>query len=173
VRSPHRAPAIPRSGARTRHTQFRERSRAVCEESWRLPKASRRESAQNVTADHEPLYLGCPLADLAYFRVAHHPLDGIVLGVTVTAVDLHSLCGGAHCQLGAEQLGHRRFLAERLAMLRQPRGVKHEMPPRLDLGRHVGQLKLHALEIRDRLPELLALRRVSERLLVRSFGNPE
>ena len=32
----------------------------------------------------------------------------------------------------------------------EPRGVEHQVLPRLDLGRHVGQLELNALELRDR-----------------------
>ena len=62
---------------------------------------------------------------------------------------------------------------QRLAVLRQPRRVKHELLPGFDLGRHVGELELQTLEVGDRLPELMAHAGVSERLLECAFGESQ
>jgi hypothetical protein len=63
--------------------------------------------------------------------------------------------------------------ANGLAVLREPRRVEHEVLARLDLGGHVGQLELHALEAGDRLAELLADRRVAQRLFEGALRDAE
>jgi hypothetical protein len=51
--------------------------------------------------------------------------------------------------------------------------VVDQVPGGLDLGRHVGQHELDALELVDPLPELLALVGVAERLLERALGDAQ
>src|SRR5215216_1751286 len=82
---------------------------------------------EQAPGDDEPLNLGRALADLANLRVAHHSLDRIVARVAVAAVHLNGLERRPHGDLRAEELRHCRFLRERLALLGEPRGVKHEM----------------------------------------------
>ena len=53
-------------------------------------------------------------------------------------------------------------------MLSEPGGVEHEMLSGFDLGRHVRELKLDALKVRNRLPELTSHRRIPERVLERA-----
>ena len=53
------------------------------------------------------------------------------------------------------------------------RGLVDEQPRRLDLGRHVGELGLDRLELRDRLAERAALLGVGERLVERALGEPD
>src|SRR6266545_1279665 len=76
---------------------------------------------QDLAGDDDPLDLAGPLADLADLGIAHHPLDRIVGGVAIAAEDLHRLGGGAHGQLGAEELGHGGLLLMRLAGLLEAR----------------------------------------------------
>src|SRR5262245_23064782 len=76
-----------------------------------------REILEQMPRNHDPLDLARSLSDLADLRVAHHALDRKVPGVAVTTVELHRGDGRAHGQLGAEELGHRRFLRERVLVL--------------------------------------------------------
>src|SRR5690348_469660 len=82
---------------------------------------------QQVPRNHNPLYLRRSLADLADLCVTHESLDRIVLGVAVAAMYLDGFDRRAHRQLRAEELRDRRFLAERLSMLREPRRMEHQM----------------------------------------------
>src|SRR5690606_4446439 len=47
--------------------------------------------------------------------------------------------------------------------------MKNQVPPGLDLGRHVRELEGNALKLRDRTTELLSLTRVADGFLVRSL----
>src|ERR1700739_4574612 len=62
--------------------------------------------------DDEPLDLVRALVDLRDLGVAHHPLHRIFLDVAVAAEDLDGLDRDLHRRVGAEQLGHRRVLAD-------------------------------------------------------------
>ena len=63
---------------------------------------------------------------------------------------------GAHGELGAEQLRHRRLLAERLPVLREPGGVVHQVLAGLDLRGHVRRAGTATpWKLGDRLAELL------------------
>src|SRR3989441_4169070 len=122
---------------------------------------------------HDALNLARAFADLADLRVPHHPLDWIIRRIAVAAVQLDGLGGGAHGQLGGEQLRHRRLLLERPAVLLEPRRVIHEVLGRLDFGRHVGEREVDTLEAGDRLAELLPGGRIAETFLERAFGDAE
>ena len=88
-------------------------------------------------------------------------------------MDLYGLDRRAHGELGAEQLGHRCLLAERPSVLGEPRRMEHQVLPCLDLRRHVGELELNALEVRNRLAELPPHRRITQRVLQRALGDSE
>src|SRR5687767_6122696 len=107
------------------------------------------QSSKEMPGDDDPLYLRGSLPYLADLCIPHHPLDGIILCVSVAAMNLNGLDGGPHRELRAEQLGHCRFLAEGALMLGKPRSMIHQMLSGLDLSCHVGQLELDALEIRN------------------------
>src|SRR5436189_3533113 len=109
-------------------------------------------------------------ADHADLRVPHHPLDRIIRRIAVAAVQLDGLGGGAHGELGGEQLRHRRLLLERPAVLLEPRRVIHEVLGRLDFGCHVGEREVDALEAGDRLAELPPRRCIPETFPERAFG---
>src|SRR5438105_14313674 len=123
--------------------------------------------------DNNSLDLRRSLSDLADLGVPHHALDRIVLRVAVAAVYLDRLDGGAHRQLGTEQLGHRRLFREWATILSQPSRMKHEMLSRFDLGGDVRELKLDPLKARDRLAELLSRIGVFERFLERTLGDAD
>src|SRR5918996_2305768 len=129
--------------------------------------------AQNLPRDDDPLDLAGAFADLADLGVAHHALDRVLGGVAVASEDLHRLGGGSHGQLGTVELGHRRLLLERLAVLLEPGGMIEQMGAGLDLHRHVGQLEAHRLEAADEAPELLPHAGVPQRLFVGPFRDPQ
>ena len=54
----------------------------------------------------------------------------------------------------------------------QPRRVVDHQPRRLHLGRHLRQLELHRLKLRQRLAKLLPLLRPSSRMSPRSIREP-
>src|SRR6266513_4747430 len=51
--------------------------------------------------------------------------------------------------------------------------MKREVLASLDLRGHIGQLKLNALKVRDRLAELTSHRRIAQRVLESALGDPE
>src|SRR3954447_18296560 len=69
-------------------------------------------SAPHRAGDHEALDLVRALVDLGDLRVAHHPLDGVLVDVAVSAKHLDGLDGHAHRVVGRDELGHRRVLGE-------------------------------------------------------------
>src|SRR6266576_5735773 len=131
------------------------------------------QAAEQLPRNHDALNLARSLADLADLGVPHHALDRVLGGVAVPAMQLHGLGRGAHAQLGRIELGHRRFLLKRVALLLEPGGVVDELFRGLDLGRHVGEREMHALEARDRPAELLAGGRIRQTLVQRSLGQSE
>src|SRR5256885_355315 len=79
----------------------------------------------------------------------------------------------AHAELGSEELGHGRFLLEWMAMLLEPGGVVDELLGGFDLGRHVREGEMHALEARDRPAELLPRGRIGQALVERALCQAE
>ena len=61
-------------------------------------------------------------------------------------MQLDRLGRGAHGEFGCEELGHGGLCLVRLAILLEPRCVIQEVLGRLDLGLHVGEGEMHALE---------------------------
>src|SRR6266516_697326 len=126
-----------------------------------------------MSCDDETLYLGRSLADLTDLCIAKHALDRVLLGVSVSAVDLNCLDRSTHRQLRTVKLGNRGLLTERLLVLRQPGCVKHQVLSGFDLGRNIVELELNALKTGDRLSELLAEGLVAKRLLESAFGDTD
>ena len=91
--------------------------------------------------DHEPLDLVGSLADREDLRVPVEPADRVLLDVAVAAVDLHRLVGGPQRDETRLELRLGRREGERTARVLQPRGLVGEEAGRLDLGRHVGELR--------------------------------
>src|SRR5262249_33360955 len=116
--------------------------------------------------DHETLDLARPFIDLGDLRIAEVALDRELLRKTVAAEDLDCLRRLAPGALRSEQLGLRARLPVRFALLLEPRRPVHEEARGVDLGRHVRQLPLHGLKLRNGLPELPALDRVLARGVV-------
>src|SRR5262245_507697 len=84
-------------------------------------------------------------------------------------MDLQSGVHDAVREDSREELRLRRLERERLPGVLQPRGAVDELPPGVDLRRHVGELELDRLEVRDRLPELSPLLRIGDRQVVRAL----
>src|SRR6266516_8103532 len=112
------------------------------------------ETTQELPGDHHALNFARPLADFADLGVAHHALDWVFGRVPVPAVELDSLGRRAHAQLGGVELGYRRFLLERVAVLLHPGGMIDELLGGFDFGGHVGEGEVDALEARDGPAEL-------------------
>src|SRR4051794_15263822 len=100
-------------------------------------------SEPQVARDHHPLHLVRPLADLEDLLVAEETGDGELLHEAVAAVDLERCVDDAVAQEAGVELRLRSGESKGLALILQPRGAVDELPARLDLGRHVGELELH------------------------------
>src|SRR5262249_42780480 len=110
-----------------------------------------------VAGDDHALHLVRALADLEDLLVAVEPRDRELVHEAVAAVDLERCVHGAVREQAGVELRLRRRQRERLSRVLEPGGAVDELPARVDLGRHVGQLELDRLEARDRPPELVPL----------------
>src|SRR5262249_9434702 len=143
--------------------------------------ANRRQSrpallAHHLAGDHEPLDLVRALVDLGDLRVAHHPLDRVLLHIAVAAEDLDGVGGHLHRDVGAVELCHRRDLRQlgRVdavvdylpALVKEPAG-------RLALRLHVREGRRDQRVLRDRLAHRLARLGVLERVVRRALGEAE
>src|SRR5512141_864824 len=115
------------------------------------------DSAEDLPRYHEPLYLARSLVDLGDLRVAVVALDGELFRVAVAAEDLDRLRGLTARHLGREQLRLGALLRVRRAGCLEPRRAIDKQACGVDLGRHVGELPLDRLEVRDPLPEGVSL----------------
>src|SRR4051812_27789681 len=79
----------------------------------------------------ELLHLIRPLSDRQDLRVAVEAAHGILLDVSVAAVDLHGLVGRLHGEAAALQLRLRRDQPEVPPLVLQPRRLVGEEPRRL------------------------------------------
>src|SRR3954453_19053402 len=111
---------------------------------------------QEAPCDHHALHLVGALVDLGDLRVAHHPLDGEVLGVARSPEQLHGVGGHLHRDVGGEGLRRGGDAGDvRPSLLPRGRGGVGQKPRRLGPERQGGEDELPALEARDRRPELL------------------
>src|SRR5690349_136359 len=118
---------------------------------------------QKLARDHQPLDLAGPFANGAEFYITVELFHRVILQEAVAAVNLHRLVGYTHRRLRGEQLGHRRFLVHVLAAVLHPRRALREQAGGVDIRRHVCQLVLDRLELRNEAPELLALFGITQR----------
>src|SRR3954452_4999793 len=124
--------------------------------------------------DHEALDLVGALVDLRDLRVAHHPLDGVLVHVAVAAEHLDGLDRDRHRGVRGEQLGHRRPLAQpALVAVRHRARLVEQFAGGRRPGLHVGELELDALEVVDRLAERDPLLGVLVRVVGRALGDAD
>ena len=171
-----RAIARPRED-RPRQLEERQGSRRARPRSQLDAGEERRPAlAHHLAGDHEPLDLVRPLVDLGDLRVAHHPLDRVLLHVAVAAEDLHGVRRHGHRGVGAEELRHRRGLRQLGpvdARVDHPPDPVEEPARGLALRLHVGEHRGDELVLGDRPPERLARPRVVERVVGRTLRDPE
>src|SRR2546423_1203161 len=114
---------------------------------------------EHLAGDHEPLDLVRALVDLRDLRVAHHPLDGVLLDVAVAAEDLDCVGRDLHRDVGAEELCHRRDLRKLGsvgALVDQLPALVEEAARGVALRLHVGQHRRDQLVLGDPLALPLA-----------------
>src|SRR3954454_7729016 len=138
----------------------------------RRRRAARPSEAEQLGDDHA-LTLVRALADLEDLLVAEQAGDRELFHEAVAAVDLQRGVHDAIRQQSGVQLRLRGGEPGRLPVVFQPGGAVDELASRLDLGRHVGELELHGLELRDGLPELLPLLRVRKGEVVCALSEPD
>src|SRR5919108_3471360 len=130
----------------------------------------------HLARDHEPLDLVSALVDLRDLRVAHHPLDRVLLHVPVAAEDLDGVRRHLHGHVGAVELRHRRDLRQLRplhALVDHLAAAVEQAARRLALRLHVREGRRDELVLRDRLAHRLAALGVLERVVGRSLGEPE
>src|SRR5208337_4575971 len=130
--------------------------------SWSLSNRTRR-LLDHQLGDGLQLHVRGALVDLADLRVAEELLHRIVLGEAVAAVNLQRQRRHSLGNLRAEELGHGRFLYEVHAGVFHAGAVVEQHARGFDLGGHLRDLKLNALELGDGLAKLLALLRILHR----------
>src|SRR5579862_4449639 len=130
--------------------------------------------AQQRASDDEPLDLLGALVQLGDLGVAHHPLHGEVVGVTVPAEDLHRIGGHGHGRVTGHELrdGSPTGRLGRPGLDLDARLVR-ELASRLDPRVHVGEHRLDHLEVADPLAELLPVPGVGDRHVERTLGDAD
>ena len=88
--------------------------------------------------NHHAQNLGCAFANRQQPLVAVQPLDRIFLAVAIAAKHLDGVAAGFLGHLRGVQLGHCGLLAERPALVFQPRGLVNHQPRRCNPRRHIG-----------------------------------
>src|SRR6516164_11692456 len=130
-----------------------ERSRS----KWRTRQAISHLRRQQASCDHDSHDLVRPLEDLMDTQITEISLDGIFLGVAVTAVQLQRLVADLETGVGRKPFCHcamhRRF---RIARVERNRRAPDHQPGGFEFRCHVGHAELKRLEFRQRFPELLA-----------------
>src|SRR5438874_2168410 len=130
----------------------------------RAAPLGRRSGAEGARDDHL-LHLVGALADREDLGVAIEAADRILLDEAVAAVDLDGLLRAAHGQASCLELGLRSGQGEVAPGVLLARGLVDEQARGLDLGRHVGELALDGLELRDRLAECDSLLGIGQCLI--------
>src|SRR3954453_16156127 len=108
-------------------------------------------------ADDHPLDVSGALADEEHRRLAVQPLDLVLLGVAVAAMDAEGVLDDLLAVLRRQVLGHAGLEVVALAGVLLPRGHDHHLVGVLDLGRHLGDAEQHGLVLGDLLAERLPL----------------
>src|SRR3990170_5572676 len=141
------------------------RTRPRCAAPRSLPK--------NRTRNGEPLNFRGALIQFRDSLVPVQLLDDVVLDESVPAMDLDRVVHGPVRGLAREQLRRARLVRVLNAAVLHPRGSVCEDPRGLDFRRHVRELPLDRLELRDLLAERLPLLRVLQALLEGPLRDPE
>mmetsp|Transcript_20629 Transcript_20629/g.43840 ORF Transcript_20629/g.43840 Transcript_20629/m.43840 type:complete len:213 (-) Transcript_20629:43-681(-) len=123
--------------------------------------------------DGVQLDVGSAFVDCTNLGVAIKFLYPIFLREADSSHELHTFGGSLLRHLCAEQLCHCSVLHHPLAALLHARRVVDQQPRRLQLGRQLRHLVLHALEVGDRTPKLLALVQVGEAAVERPLCQPD
>src|SRR5215472_16049621 len=123
--------------------------------------------------DDDALHLVGALADAGERRVAVQPLDVVLLGIAVGAMDTHRFDTVLQRRLGSEVLGHAGLEVAALAAIEGIGGVERQEPRGAGAGRHLAELELDRLVLADRLAEGLADLRIFRCELQRALGNAD
>ena len=119
--------------------------------------AVRAGSLQQPAADDHPLDVGGALADQQHRGLPVEPLDLVLLGEAVAAVDPERVLHHLRAVLAGQVLRHPGLEVVARTGVLLPRRLHHQLVRRLDLGRHVGQPEQHRLVLGDLLAEGLPL----------------
>src|SRR6266542_6370693 len=165
-RSSSRTTIFSRARAGTSRSRFRT---AIAISSAGRAKGSDLVALQELLADHHLLDLGSPLANQEQRRVAVDPLDLVLLGIAVPAVDPQALLRVRPGGLGRKELGHPGLQVRALAGVLEPRRLQRHQPSGLHPGAHLGELEGDRLVLGDGLAERLSLLAVAERQLQRAL----
>src|SRR5262249_6014145 len=106
--------------------------------------------------DDDALHLVGAFADAGERRVAVEPLDVVLLGIAVGAVDAHGFDAVLQRRLRREVLGHAGLEVAALAAVERLGRVEREQPRGAGARGHLGELELDRLVLADRLAEGLA-----------------
>ncbi len=104
--------------------------------------------------------------------IAQVALKGIVAGITIATKELQSLITDPITDVGGKPFGHGTpgTLVEVPAIQLVSR-LTHQQASCSQLGRHICQAKLHALEFADRVTKLLALLHIGQRIVQCLLGS--
>src|SRR5260370_5789209 len=114
------------------------------------------------------VHLARALVSVESFRIGDVPSHVVVDKDTVGSHDFTGVAHGVAHLNGAECLRERRVLVFHLSLVLQLREPHYHALRCGDVPYHLRQVVLHHLEAGDRLPELLALLRIREGVLVRA-----
>ena len=111
--------------------------------------------AQQLPGNHQLLDLARTFVQSEKPHVAIEALDGVLLHVTRTAVDLHAAVGNAADHFRRKKLAARCLHRDRFACVALACRIECHAAGGIDLGLAVGQHRLHELELPDGLVELI------------------
>src|SRR5450759_3162797 len=119
--------------------------------------------ADELAGDDGPEDVVGALPDRHQGRIPIETFDLILRRIAVTAVDPHRLERRSDADLVGVELCHTRLEVGPPAGVERGGGPPGEQARRLDFGRHVRELQLDRLELRDGPAERVAVARIRER----------
>src|SRR5437773_3854899 len=123
--------------------------------------------AREGARDDDALDLAGAFIDFGDLCIPEKFLDGEISHVPIPPEELNRLRRHPHRRFGREQLRHAGVEGDVFARIFARRRPLRQRARRFDTRRHVGELELHALELFDRLVELLPLSGELEAMLQR------
>src|ERR1700729_2517606 len=124
--------------------------------------SARRMDLEDLAGNDHALDLAGAFADGTELDVAIELLSRIILDETIAAEELDSLVADAHGDFAGEELGHGRLTGDLAAGILENSSALGEKACGIQLGSHVGELPLDALELGDGFAELPAFLDVFE-----------